>query len=130
MASANVELLRRGYEAFARGDVEFLLAAMDPDIEWRAAEDTEVHHGPEGVIKSVGGWLEVWEQYELTLEDLIEVDHETVIAASRSTGRGRESRMTVENRFFQVWTIRDGKLVRMEECLTLEDALREAGQRP
>lgn len=32
--AANVDRLRRGYEAFARGDLEPLLALIHPDLEW------------------------------------------------------------------------------------------------
>jgi ketosteroid isomerase-like protein len=37
MSQENVEILRRGFEAFAPGDVEALLDLVDPDIEWSAA---------------------------------------------------------------------------------------------
>ena len=34
----NVEFVKTVYEAFGRGDIPAVLAAMDPGIEWRAAE--------------------------------------------------------------------------------------------
>lgn len=38
MADANVDLLKAGYEAFARGDVAGVLALFSDDIEWYEAE--------------------------------------------------------------------------------------------
>ena len=35
---SNVDLLQGIYEAFGRGDVDTVLGAMDPAIEWRQAE--------------------------------------------------------------------------------------------
>ena len=37
MSQENVELLRKAYEAFARGDVEAVLERLDRDVDWRPA---------------------------------------------------------------------------------------------
>jgi ketosteroid isomerase-like protein len=31
---SNLEVVQRAYEAFGRGDVEAVVAALDPQIEW------------------------------------------------------------------------------------------------
>jgi ketosteroid isomerase-like protein len=36
--SENVELVRRGFEAWARGDVDELVALLDPEVYWRGIE--------------------------------------------------------------------------------------------
>ena len=33
MSEENVEVTRRAFEAFARGDLDWVLETMDPDIE-------------------------------------------------------------------------------------------------
>jgi|SRR5436309_1767781 len=38
MASSNVELARRGYEAAARGDLEALEELLAPDVKWHAGD--------------------------------------------------------------------------------------------
>lgn len=35
---SNVDVVKNTYEAFARGDMETVLGAMDPKMEWREAE--------------------------------------------------------------------------------------------
>jgi ketosteroid isomerase-like protein len=35
---SNVDIVKRVYEAFGRGDVPAVLAMMDPKIEWYEAE--------------------------------------------------------------------------------------------
>jgi ketosteroid isomerase-like protein len=56
MSQENVELVRQGYEAFNRGDLEGWLAGLDPDIELDEqyiAPDAAVYRGHEGVRR----WL-------------------------------------------------------------------------
>src|SRR5207253_10841523 len=38
MAEQDVELVRHGFEAWARGDVAALTALLDPDVYWRGIE--------------------------------------------------------------------------------------------
>ena len=37
MSRENLEIVRSGYEAFARGDIEGVLEIMDPEVEWAPA---------------------------------------------------------------------------------------------
>ena len=39
MREEDLEALRRGYEAWNRGDLGAVLALVDPDIEWRPGEE-------------------------------------------------------------------------------------------
>lgn len=41
--SANVDLIRNAYEAFAKGDVPAVMGLLDPDIQW-----TDTEGGPYG----------------------------------------------------------------------------------
>jgi ketosteroid isomerase-like protein len=58
MGQANVELVRGVYDAFARGDVDAVFAAMKPDIEWDESEGMPyggVYHGREAIVANVFG---------------------------------------------------------------------------
>ena len=39
MTETNADVVRGMYAAFARGEVAAVLAALDPDIEWREAKN-------------------------------------------------------------------------------------------
>jgi ketosteroid isomerase-like protein len=41
MAPSDVELLRRAWEAFARGDLDRATAVLDPAVRWYGAEDPD-----------------------------------------------------------------------------------------
>jgi len=37
MSQENVETLRGGFDAFARGDLDYVLERLDPDVDWSPA---------------------------------------------------------------------------------------------
>jgi ketosteroid isomerase-like protein len=120
-----VELVRAIIEALNRGDLDEMLGHMHPDFEWRPLEASPVArvcHGHEQVRRYVEDWLGTFESLRLELEDPTQVA-DRVVAVVRGHGRGRASGVQLESRFCQVWTLRDGKAVAMEEHATREQAL-------
>ena len=128
MSRENVEVVRRIVEAFSREDPEEALAGIASDVRWRAVEDPETQHGHQGVVKSVTGWLGVWDEHRLEAEEFIEAgDHVLVVAHFWARGRG--SGAQIDERYFQVWTVRDGKVVAFREYRDKAQALNAVGLR-
>ena len=134
MSRENVEVVRRGFEAYARGDTETLLRLVDPEIEWKQVEEPAAVHGPRAGLESVARWDETWDDLAISVEEYIDAG-ENVVAVVRSKGRGKASGVAVEQVSYQVFTVRDGRVVRMREygpgerAEALEAAgLREEGQ--
>jgi ketosteroid isomerase-like protein len=120
----DVELVRRIVEALNRGDVDGMLASMHPDFEWRPLETSpiaRVYRGHEQVRHYIEDWLSTFESVRLELDDPAEVG-DRVVATIRGRARGRGSGLELDNRFCQVWTVRDGMAVAMEEHATREQA--------
>jgi ketosteroid isomerase-like protein len=126
MSQENVELVRRIYDAFLRGDLAAMLAGLDPEIEWRSIEDTEDRHGHQGVASSIAAWLEMWEQHELEAEEYRDAGSQVVVT-TRLRGRGRLSGAVVEDRYFAVWSLRDGRAVAYREYASRPEALAAVG---
>jgi ketosteroid isomerase-like protein len=127
VASGDTELVKRGYEAWNRGDVEGVLSFLDPQIEWRGYT-----HIPEsGTLEGrdeVRAWLErfldAWEQLEIEVTEQIEAG-EQVVALVRFRGTGKGSGVPVEGGTdAHVWTVREGRIV----AVTLYQGTREALQ--
>jgi ketosteroid isomerase-like protein len=120
MPPANVELVLAIVDALNRGDLDAVLARMDPDFEWRPLENSPVARVCRG-HEQVRGYMEDW---RTTLEDLrLELDDPTelgdhVVVDVRGHGRGRASGVELHSVFCQVWTLRDGMALRMEEHAT------------
>ena len=121
----SVELVRGIVEALNRGDVDGMLASMHADFEWTPLESSpvaRVYRGHEQVRHYVEDWLATFESLRLELEDPAEVA-DRVVAVVRGHGRGRASGLQLDSRFCQVWTVRDGTALAMEEYATREQAL-------
>lgn len=120
MSQENLEAVRNLFDALERQDWEAALGAFDPEVEWSPMEGT--FRGPEGVIRSLAEWLEPWEEHDIEAEEFTGVG-EQVLAVIHLVGRGAASGMEIDQRFFQVYTVRDGKIIRMVEYIRRGDAV-------
>jgi ketosteroid isomerase-like protein len=132
MSQENVELVRRGYEAFERGEMEAVLSLLDPDAEIRvdrAFPDWEPFYGPDGFMSFLQMWLEPWETYRVQVDKLIDAG-ERVLVAATEFGRRRDTGFDVEQRSYHVWTLKDGRAVRLDTFFEWSEALEAAGLDP
>lgn len=130
--SRNVEVLRRAYDAMARGKFWDAREIFDPDIEWEWSTElsglagTVEHHGLEGVEAATRDWLGAWDWFWQEAEDFIEVNDQIVVL-TRQHGRPKGSNAEIEARRAEVWTMRDAKVVRFKAYGDRADALRAVG---
>ena len=47
MSTNNADLIRRAYQAYARGDLTGMLEFVDPDLEWTYLDPTLEHPTPQ-----------------------------------------------------------------------------------
>ena len=129
MSRENVEIVRRGYEAFDRGDIQVILNLMDSEIEIRVNQllpDWEPRYGRDGFLSFLQAWLEPWETYRIEVDELIDV-REKVLVVCREFGRRKDTGFEIEGRAYHVWTLRDGKGVRFDTYSERSEALEAAG---
>jgi ketosteroid isomerase-like protein len=123
------ELVSQIVDALNRADLDGMLARMHPDFEWTPLEASPVaraYVGHEQVRRYVEDWLSTFESVRLELEDPTQI-RDRVVAVVNGRARGRGSGLEIHNRFCQVWTVRDGIAVAMEEHATREQALAALG---
>jgi uncharacterized protein len=131
MSKQNVELIRQLYAWFAAGEGEKAFAVYDPEVEWDARGAPwlqelgfdRTYRGHEGVRGALRAWFEAWESIEYRPEELVDAGDE-VLAFVRITARGRVSGAEVTYEHPQLWTLRDGKVVRMRVFADRAEALR------
>jgi ketosteroid isomerase-like protein len=130
MSQQNVEIVRRLHDAYARGDLEAVLAALDPEIEVHDHDlpDSASYRGLEGVRQWQADWGSSWEDWGWDAEEFIEAG-ERVVAVLRVHAKGRRSGIDVEQLNAAVWTLRDGKCVRLDYYDSRDQALQAAGLR-
>ena len=59
-------------------------------------------------------WQQAFEDYSLERLDLVEIDDSRTLTTHRLRARGRASGVPLERVDAQLWTFRDGRLVRMD----------------
>jgi ketosteroid isomerase-like protein len=130
MSKENVEIVRRGYELFAAGDLEGVTALFSAEADLADAGGLGVagtaagtRRGPEGFLRATEEVLEAFEDYRVEAEDFIEAG-EAVVVPVRISGRGRASGAEMETRVAHLWVLRDGKAIRGEVYKTTEEALK------
>jgi ketosteroid isomerase-like protein len=127
-----VEIVRRVYEAAARRDAATVFALYDPEVEldpsrWlEGAMGGGVFRGHEGLRSFFREWHEAWENVEYDFDELIAAGEQVISVVTRH-GRGRSSRAEVARPGALVWTLREGKVVRVVWFLSVEEALEAAG---
>jgi ketosteroid isomerase-like protein len=127
MSQENVELVRNGVEAWMAGDVAAVFALWDEEIEWIAPPedpDQPVVVGNTAAAEAMAHWLSTWEAYQYELGELIDAG-EDVIQAGRQVMAARGAEVSSE--IFFVWTIREGRAVRLRMFYKRAQALEAAG---
>jgi ketosteroid isomerase-like protein len=131
MSAENVGVVRMGYEAWNRGDVEGVLGLLDPEVDWQGYTHLPESGALEG-RDQVGAWLErfldAWEQLDIDVAELIEAgDH--VVALVSFHGRGKGSGVQVEGGVdAHVWTIRNGQIAAVKLYQGTREALEALGR--
>jgi ketosteroid isomerase-like protein len=131
MSQENVEIVRRGYEAFARGDVDGVLDVMDPDIEWAPAIapllGVEPVRGKDALRRflthDLAEGFDDFEAKPLLIEDL----GDKVLVNISYSARGRASGVPVSLEIFSLLSLRAGKTVSFRDYATKDEALEAAG---
>src|SRR4051794_7004743 len=134
------ELVRRFGRAnnpFMRNEVssETLAGLFDPEMEVPWPGQRAHPHGPQP-LRGIPEFIEFAEQYRSAWDhlaheplELIEVSDDRVLVSIRQSGRGRESGVPIVIHFLELFTIRHGKLRKVEYFRHRADALEAAGLR-
>ena len=118
--SSNIQLVQDAYAAFGRGDIDAVIAAMHPDIEWHEAEHSPWHapgghHGPAEVLTNVFARIphdfDRFEVHPTTFHDA----GETVVVEGRYRARAAAISDPLDAQVCHVWAVRDGKLAAFQQ---------------
>jgi ketosteroid isomerase-like protein len=82
--------------------------------------------GPRGFLGQITDMADQFEAYEVKPERLREAG-DVVVADLRRKATSKRSPALIEDRFAQVFTLREGKVIRIESFPTFEEALEAAG---
>jgi ketosteroid isomerase-like protein len=133
MSQENVEIVRGAY-AVPFGGEEWLArveALVDADCEIEDRTLPEVAPGLKGptAARAVAAqMLGTFEDVSYEAEDLVDLD-DRVLVRVRGSGRGKGSGIRIDGTLGHLWTLRAGKVVRLDVYATWQEAVEAAGPR-
>jgi ketosteroid isomerase-like protein len=130
MSRADVNFVREGYEALARGDIEAFTTLsrehLGPDFEFHHVWDGRVLRGFEGTMQWISDTRETWDDYSQEVEEIIELGDDVVVVL-RISARGGGSGVPVAQELAVLWRFEDGKATEARSFTSREEALEAAG---
>jgi ketosteroid isomerase-like protein len=123
-----VEIIRAGFDAWNRGDIDAMVQTWDPEIVFRTDPrwpDAQVLHGANEVRKLFESYREAL-QVQTEIEQLIEAGDRLIIRF-RDRVHGSHSGFEDSWTYTQVVTYRDGKSILAEVFIDHGEALKAAG---
>jgi hypothetical protein len=118
---AGIELVKRSYEAFARDDLDGVLADMHPEIEWHQAQGLPhggYYRGLDEVRRNIFEPLDAewWEEFSADPDEFLDAGSQVVVLGRyRGVAKGTGKRLDVP--FVHVWTVEGDKAVRFRQFL-------------
>ena len=127
-------MVRSMLETLNESGVEAALDRIHPDFEGvtppELSPEPDTYRGHEGVRRYFAGFEGVMDEVRWEADELMEAPDERVVAGIRLLTRSVTTGLELELPVWQVCTVRDGKVLRIDGFAKREDALRAAGIEP
>ena len=119
MSEGNLDVIRRGYEAFGRGDINALLESFDEHISWVTPGPPELatsgnRSGRQAVAQFFAAVNEVFEIQRFEPREFLAQDDRIVVLGSE-TARVRATGKVVDLDWVHVFAMGNGKVVAFQE---------------
>jgi ketosteroid isomerase-like protein len=130
MSQENVEIARKGIEAWNQHDAELWLSYAAPDIEWApagpAALERTVYRGHDEVASGFAAIWETWDVFRLE-EGQIRDLGDSVLWLGRVKMRGGASHIDLDQEFAVHTRLQDGQVISVRSFLAWQEAVEAAG---
>ena len=128
--------MRQGVEAFNRRDLDVVTIAYDPDLEYypyrefvEATLADRCYHGSSGYRTYIGAQNEVWgDDVRLEPTELIDLGDRLVLLADMPM-RAQASGVPLAEKYAGVMTLKNGRVIRVDDFLNKTEALEAVGLR-
>jgi ketosteroid isomerase-like protein len=121
--ASNLDLIKKGYEDFTRGDIQAATENWTDGFVWDGPGTNELpgggqHESKEASLRALQEAVGAWDEFALTVDELHE-DGDTVIGLGHNdvTKDGQSDRLP----WVHVWRLKDGRAERLQ---LLTDTLR------
>lgn len=135
MAQEHVEIVRREYAAFAARDWAALTDLCHPDIEYETLKTAPgvsgCYRGLQEITEFFDSWSDLYAEFRVEAVEIVDAGDQ-VVTVERQQARGlkgSDADSWVQDSFACLISFKDGRIWRIEEFPTLEQALEAAGPR-
>jgi ketosteroid isomerase-like protein len=126
----NVELVQELFDVYNERSFEENVELIDPEIVWDLSRlelpDGASFTGRSGLRSFVEAWEEGFESDHVAAREIVD-GGDRVVVLVHHRGRGKISGIEIDQTYAMVWTLRDGRAVRMDMYPTQDEALEAAG---
>lgn len=129
MHQDRLQTVRSIYEHWAEGDFRATFDLLDRNVVFvmpPELPDAGTYLGNDAVAEYTRGFLEPWTHITMEAEELVP-SGDSVLATIVQRAAGDASGAETELRYFQLWTFRGDKVIRLENFRDLDDAQKAAG---
>jgi ketosteroid isomerase-like protein len=130
----DLEVVRSMLDTLNERGVEAAMDQIHPDFEGvtppELSPEPDTYRGHEGVRRYFAGFEGVMDEVRWEADELMEAPDDRVVAGIRLVTRSVATGLELELAVWQVCTVRDGKVLRIDGFAKREDALRAAGIEP
>jgi uncharacterized protein len=118
---SNLEIVQRSYLSFSRGDLDAVLADLDPAIEWHQAQGLPhggLYRGVDEVRRNIFEPLDAewWSEFDAAPDEFLE-SGDQVVVLGRYRGTAKGSGKVLDVPFVHVWTLREARATRFRQFL-------------
>lgn len=133
MSGENVDFIERGFEAFNERGVDGILPFIHPEFEAitppNLASEPDTYRGHDGIRRWFDSFDEVMDGIRWDAHDFQQAGDKVVVEFTLRA-RGKTTGLDFGQNAVMVWSMRDGKAIRVELFESLDDALRAAQEGP
>jgi ketosteroid isomerase-like protein len=134
MSQENVEVAKRAFEAWIRGDLDAIFETFDPAVEWdntgwEGWPEDQVYYRHEGVRRLFEEWLASWERFEAGADDYLDIGGDQVLLLVWQRGFGPGSKVPVRMDWALLTTVKRGLICRIDAYSDRRVALEAVGLR-
>jgi ketosteroid isomerase-like protein len=130
--SAQIEKLREAYGALNRGEWDRSGEFMHDEITWNFVEGSapdapQTLTGPSEIVGFWGSFFTAWEEWEMAPREFVEAPTGDILVSVHFHARGSGSGFPMELDYWQVITMRDARIHRVDNYLTRARARHACG---